>query len=842
MRLEVESLLAAHEEPNSLIDKPIHQLAADLLAEDATPALEGRVIGPYEVKRELGRGGMGEVYLARDMRLGRPVALKLLSAPLIRDIERVRRFEQEARAVSALNHPNIVTIFEITEHDGLRFIATEYIEGETLRERIAKRELTLTEALDIVIQVCGALSAAHETGIIHRDIKPENIMLRRDGYVKVLDFGLAKLAEETAARREWAEGEASARALVSTTPGLIMGTPAYMSPEQARGLKTDARSDIWSLGVVLYEMVTRRLPFEGPTTADILATLLHHEPSPLTRYNEGVPAELEPIAAKALTKEREERYQTAKEFGLNLKRLRQRLGTGVEFEPFIAPEGKAQRAAANATTGEGPLATSETGQAAQTAEAGGVPTTSSAKYITSEIKRLKRGAILALAMLLAVGVVIAHIAYSRYAAESSKASIDQTADIDSIAVLPFANTAGNLEAEYLSDGISESLINSLSRLGGVKVIARSSSFKYKGKEVDPQEVARALGVEAILTGRIVQRGDRLSISAEMVDARDGTQVWGEQYNRPAEDLLQVEAEISREIAERLRLRLTASERQQLAKRETTNPQAYELVLKGRLYHMQGGAENRRKAIEYFQQAVSIDPAYALAYAELSEGYRLLNINRSFDPQELMTKAEAAARTALELDESLPEAHFARANLNRHAWQWQQAEREYRRTIELNPNLAVARHGYAHYLSVMKRHDEAIAESRRARELDPLSLTINGSAGYTLFLARRYDEAIEALQKTLELDQSFPTARFILAATYAARKMYREAIAAYAEVIRSGGDNSGAQIYLGVAYAQAGERNQAKAILKRLQTREGYVSQGELAALYGSLGEPPSTAA
>ena len=369
----------------------------------------------------------------------------------------------------------------------------------------------------------------------------------------------------------------------------------------------------------------------------------------------------------------------------------------------------------------------------------------------------------------------------------------------------------------------------------MKVIARSSSFRYKGKEVDPQEVANALGVEAILTGRVLQRGDNLLISVELVNARDKTQVWGEQYNRKATDLLAVQSEISREIAEKLRLKLTNAEQRQLAKRETANPQAYELVLKGLFYRRKGGTENQKKAIEYYQQAIAIDPTYALAYAELSNTYTFLAGN-ALDPKEFTPKAEGAARRALELDESLAEAHLALANIKLNAWDWATAEREYQRAIELNPNLARAHSRYSAYLSVMGRHEQAIAETKRAREVDPLSPGINANVGWILIFARQYDQAIEALKKTLELDRNYDLTHSYLGYAYTAKGMYAEAIAAYQQAIKAGGDTTEAQIYLGAAYAKAGEREKAQAILKRLQTSKEYVSPGELAILYASLGE------
>ncbi len=441
-------------------------------------------------------------------------------------------------------------------------------------------------------------------------------------------------------------------------------------------------------------------------------------------------------------------------------------------------------------------------------------------------RRLKSRALLAAA---AVIIVLAAVAYIFYTARGGKEAID------SVAVLPFVNESGNPDMEYLSDGISESLINILSQLPGVKVIARNSSFKYKGKDVDVQEVARSLGVEAILIGRVMKRDDQLQISVELMDARNNTQIWGEQYNRNAIELLAVQAEISREIAGKLRLRLTAGEQKQLVKRKTVNPVAYELLLKGRFY-LSKATEGQKKAIEYFNQAIAVDPTYALAYAELSSTYNSLVNENVLDPKEFSPKAEMTARKALELDENLAEAHLAMAGIELFAWNWAAAEREFKRAIELNPNLAPAHTRYMFYLIIRGQHEQAIAESKRAKELDPLSLGANVAVVYGLILARQYDQAIESAKKLLELHQSIPRFHTLLGDTYAAKGEYPEAIVAYKDGIRLGDDSPDTQIALGEAYAKAGEPEKTRAILKRLETGKEYVSPVGLAALYAALGE------
>ena len=767
-------------------------------------------------------GGMGEVYLAYDSQLRRQVAIKLLQAELTENKVRLARFEREAYAASSLNHPYIMTIHEIGEQDGRHFIATEYIEGESLRQRITHSGLEMRETLAIVSQVADALSAAHEAGIIHRDIKPENVMVRRDGYVKVLDFGLAKLAQATEAKDKL-DTEAPTRvAPVHTNPGMVMGTAHYMSPEQARGLEVDARSDIWSLGATLYEMVAGKKPFEGATTTDVLAMILHREPPSLLLYQSQLPAELERIVEKALAKERDERYQNAKDLSVDLKRLKQRLEVDAELERSITPEEEARRTGARAA------ATSLSSKAIATNEAAGVGhTISSAEYVVGEIKRHKLAAVLVLTTIV-LAVVAGLISY-RYSSARSAA-------ITSVAVLPFTNQSGDPNMDYLSDGISESLINNLSQLSSLKVISRGSAFKYKGKEVDPQEVARALGVQAIVTGRVMQHGDQLQVSAELVNVSDKTQMWGEQFNRKVTDTLAVQTEISQQIAEKLRLRLTNAEQQQLVKDVKVNPQAYEQLLKGRFYRQRVSPENLRKAVECFNQAIAIDDKYALAYALLSDAYRLMGSNGFLDPKEAMPKADAAARKALELDGGLAEAHYALAGINLNNWDWMGAEQEFKRAIELSPSTALAHRGYSVYLSKMSRHDQAISEAKRARELDPLYIPWSSNLGYVLYFARQYSQAVEQLKKTLEMDKNYSTTHITLGYTYNAMGQYNDAIAEFEESLRLRGDNTSDQCYLGYALAKAGRRSEAEAILKRLKTTKEYVSPMELSNLYIGLGE------
>jgi serine/threonine protein kinase/Tfp pilus assembly protein PilF len=776
-----------------------------------SPLSPGTTLARYEIRSQIGEGGMGEVFLAQDTQLDRTVALKILPEAVAADHNRLQRFIQEAKSASALNHPNILTVYEIGQGSGIHFIATEFVEGKTLRQQLSHGPTSLNETLDICIQVASALSAAHEANIIHRDVKPENIMIRRDGIVKVLDFGLAKLA---APEPKSVHPEASTRALIKTDPGTVLGTASYMSPEQARGIPLDVRTDIFSTAVVLYEMVAGCLPFTGSTSSELIASILSdREPQPLARYSREVPTELERVASKALRKNRDERYQTIKDFLLDLKSLKQELEFAVKLERSTSPEFR------NATDSQKAGAT------------GRVVEASSAQRITSSRGVRPRRMWLTLAALVAVIAVAAFFGYSRYAPRGSGPTIR------SIAVLPFANTDGNPETEYLSDGISETLINSLSKLPGVKVIARSSSFRYKGKEVDPQEVAQALGVESILTGRVVQRGDNLLISAELVNASDKTQVWGDQYNRKLADILTVQDEIAKRISETLRLRLSGEQQQLLTKRYSENVEAYQDYLKGRFYSAKSTESGLKTSIEYFNKAIEKDPNYALAWAGLANGY-WEDSDIHIAPHDAMSKAKQAALKALTLDDTLAEAHAALAiEMTAYDWDWANAEKEFRRAIELNPDYPTAHAQYGWYLSLMGRHEEAIAEVKRATVLDPLSTNSNGILGLAFGWAGRNDEAVAQLQKTVELDPESWLTLAYLGWVHIGQGKFSEAITALQRA-KQIDDNQYVIGALGESYALSGNRAEALTALSALKemSKQRYVSPHCVAMIYVGLGE------
>jgi serine/threonine-protein kinase len=731
----VESLIA-HDQAESFMDDPAFEDAARLLMQDRTTSLRGQALGPYKILEQIGTGGMGEVHLALHATTNRKVALKLLPPYLIKDEQRAWRFQQEARAVLALNHPNIVTLYDIGQALGIYFIATEFIEGETLRERMARGPLEINEALDITIQVAGALAAAHKAGVVHRDIKPENIMLRPDGYVKVLDFGLAKLTER------YGPITASAIAKIDTEPGLVMGTARYMSPEQARGFPVDARTDIWSLGVVLYEMVAGRAPFEGATPTDVIISIVEKEPVPLARYAPETPARLELIVKNALAKDREQRFHVVTDLLIDLRTLKREL----EIEAVMDQ--------ATATGGDGQTTVAEKRAA---------HTTSRGKYLVSEIKRhWSRSIIIAITLSLAV----ATLAYF-YSGRSSRAPIT------SIAVLPFVNDSVDPTKEYLSDGITESLINNLSQLPTLRVIARSTAFTYKGRAVDPRQVGRELGVDVVLMGRITQREDALSIQADLVNVADGSQLWGEQYNRTLSDALAIQQEISREISGRLRLKITGDEQRRVTRHSTPDTEAYQFYLKGRYLWNKRTDEGARRAIEYFQLALEKDPGYALAYVGLADSYLLSEL---LPARERYPKAKAAAQKALEIDGTLGEAHASLAAIkNWYDFDWPGAEIEFRRAIELSSNYPTAHHWYGEFLANLGRFDESIAEYQRALDIDPLSLAISSDLGMVYYQARQYDRAVEHLKKVIEMDPNYVRSHFYLAYVYEEKGMFDEAL-------------------------------------------------------------------
>ena len=785
LRSQLEALLASHERTNDFIEMPAFEVMADMLTDEQQESLVGLTIGRYQILELLGAGGMGKVYLAQDKHLLRKVALKTLPGYLTRDEELVRRFQREARSVSALNHPNILTIHEIGEVDSCHFMVTEFIEGETLRQRLTRGPLKIEPALDIGSQVASALCAAHQVGITHRDIKPENIMLREDGIVKVLDFGLAKLTE-----RKGDDSEATT--LFHTKQGTVLGTAHYMSPEQARGLPLDARTDIFSFGVVLYEMVTGETPFAGETTTDVLASILTVEPPPLSSFQPQVPPELDQITSKALGKAREERYQDIRELLSHLQKLKQRL----EFE---------------ATN---PIMPGRN--------------TSSAEYVVATIRRHRTSVAAIIAIFLLITTL--GIAYSFF---NTKARA-----IDSLAVLPFVNSTADPNSEYLSDGITESIIYSTSKLPRLRVIPSSSVFRFKGKGIDPQTAGHELGVTAVMTGRVNQHGDDLLISAELIAVRDNSLLWGQQYTRKLADLLTVQEEIAREISERLRTRLTIEEQKQFSKRYTGDVQAYQLYLKGRYYWNKRTRDGYKKATEQFEQAIEKDPSYALAYAGIADCYNVLSSYGIASPRESIPKGEAAARRALEIDGDLAEAHTSLAYVKyQYEWDWAGGESEFRRALELNPNYSTAHQWYALELAGMGRMTDALREINRAQELDPLSLIANVNAGWIFYHARQYDRALEQIRKSLDMDPTFARGHWAISEPLEQQQKYQQATTEL-EKARQIDETPIMLALLGHLYAVTGKTSDARRIVTQLNalSKQAYLDPYFLAEIHTALGD------
>jgi serine/threonine-protein kinase len=752
------------------------------------PLRIGSQLGRYKVLTPLGAGAMAEVYLAQDTKLGRSVALKLLSDKLAIDDSHLHRFEHEARAASSLNHPNILTIYEIGAVKRKHFIATEFIEGQTLRQRLRNARLNLGEALDISIQVAAALSAAHAVGIVHRDIKPENIMVRTDGFVKVVDFGLAKLTEKSADDDSESKSEAPTMMRFDTEPGTVLGTTRYMSPEQARALPLDHRTDIWSLGVTLYEMVAGRRPFDGPSAGDVIAAILEHEPVPLDRYVRAVPPELQAVVMTALAKKLDDRYQRAQIFLSDLQRIKRRQELEIEL---------AQPTLQHATS-DGLIVHSQP----------------SARHISA-------------------------ISSGFGGASGSIRRRKSRKKIDSIAILPLGNSSGDPETEYLADGITETIINSLSKLPKLRVMARSTVFRYKGKEVDPEQVGFDLGIRAVLMGRVLERGDDLIINTELIDVSDGSQIWGEHYNRKRSEILAVQDEIANEISEKLRFRLTPSEKKKLTSRATENIEAYHLYLKGRYHWNKRNGPDLVKGLDFFRQAIDVDPNYALAYAGLADSYTGLATWNIVPAGEAFPKAKAAATRALDLDKSLAEAHASLAfSSGVYDWNWSKAESEFKQAIKANPDYATAYEWYALCLSWTGRHDKAIAMARRAQQLDPLTPIITSVVGVVLHYAARYEEAIAEYEKVLDMDARFIPALCFRGAAYAQLGRHQEAIADEQKAMALAGPTPLALDILGMTQAKSGDRKAAEETLEKLReiAKAKYISAFFLAHTYARLGE------
>ncbi|HSB11979.1 MAG TPA: protein kinase [Blastocatellia bacterium] len=719
-----------------------------------------QTISHYRIISELGAGAMGEVYLAEDTRLGRQVAIKFLPASYQYDPERRTRFLAEARATSALRSPHIAAIFDIGEHEGSMYIVMEYIEGELLSEKVKRGPFGVRQAIDIAAQIADALLEAHSMGLVHCDIKGANLMVNERGMIKLLDFGIVAVAS---AKEEEESSDRTQKVGQQTSVGALTGTVSYMSPEQAIGRAIDPRSDIFSLGVVMYEMLTGQLPFEGGSPVEIIDRILNSEPIPLARLNYAVPPDLDRIVRKCLEKDRDRRYQSVRELLIDLRNLQRDSDSGA------------------------PAATGGLGRQTQ--------------MVTRTRPR--------------------------------KA-------IDSLAILPFANQSGDADLEYLSDGVTEALINNLSRLPKLRVMARSTVFRYQGRGIeDAQQIGQELGVRAVLTGRLLRRGDHLLVKLELVDTYDGAHLWGEQYIRELADIFTLEQEISSEISERLRLKLTSAQKRNLTKGSTENSAAYQLYLKGRYHWNKRTEEAIKKSIDFFEQAIALDPKFALAYAGLADAY---NLEASYSAKPFATpflRAKATALKALSLDDKLAEAHAALAAVK--LWRefdWEGGERGFRKSVELNPSYSTAHLWLALYLAAVEKIDEALSEIKRAVELDPLSRVMNLNLARVLYFARRYDESIAQCLKTIDMFPDYLVAHRRLGIVYGQKRMFEEAEAEFNKALAISPADSETQSTMAYAYADAGRLDDARRILQQLNqlAAASYVSPYSLTRVHIGLGQ------
>jgi serine/threonine-protein kinase len=809
---EVQSLFSSYDKAEDFLATPAVAQVAEMIEADQRALETGQTVGPYEIIGPLGSGGMGEVYLAKDRRLGRQVAVKVLNEKYSGQEANLARFVQEAKAASALNHPNILVIYEIGEAGDAPFIVSEFVEGQTLRAVLRERALSLAEVMDIALQAANALVAAHAARIIHRDIKPENLMLRPDGLVKALDFGLAKLVEPPAL-----DSHDPTFRQEQTASGVILGTANYMSPEQAKGERVDARTDIFSLGALLYEMVAGRAPFAGDSMAETLANVINMEAPPLARMAANVPEELQRIVAKMLRKDRQERYQTMRDALTDLKNLRENLASEAKLERAANSDPHATTVVEEAATRDAPHITAAT-----------------QRSFSQHVKRRSVAAV-ALAALL-VGAVVFGWRYFGPRPTNTK-------PIESIAVLPLENLSGDASQEYFADGMTDAVITELAKIGSLRVISRNSTMQYKGARKKTAEIARELNVDGVIEGTVLRSGDKVRISLQMFRAANDQNVWSNSYERDLRDVLALQSEVSRGIVSEIKVKLTPQEQAGLTSKRAVKPEANDAFFRGRYYFYQAinnapseseQKETFQKSFAAYQQAISIEPNYAEVYAALATAYHWSV--PSYPGSEFYPKSIEAAQKALQIDETNAQAHHALAyciwNYN---WDAVTAEKEYKRAIELDANEGHG--GYALLLSQLGRHDEAMREMQLAMNVDPLNSYLKFLVAPIHINARQYDKASEQCRRVIALNPTQPDYQRGLALSLTYQGKYQEAVAEaqkYLKMIKASPEDS---LDMAWIYAMAGRREEALKIVnehsKRPEEKQDIVA---LARVYAALGD------
>jgi TolB-like protein len=793
LRREVERLLSVEGKISSdfLGSEALEEAASRVISRGDDSSLPpGTMLGPYEVEALLGSGGMGEVFRARDTRLDRTVAIKVLPGNMSPDPLRRQRFEREARAISALQHPNICTLYDVGMPGTVQYLVMEYLEGETLAARLLKGRLPLDLILRYATEVADALELAHKRGIIHRDLKPGNIFLTAHGEGKVLDFGLAKLEGAHPAENSPTMLTSDSKSL--TTPGAAVGTVAYMSPEQARGEELDARTDIFSLGAVIYEMATGRSAFPGKTSALVFKAILDETPKPPTEVESSLPPQLDQIVEKALEKDRDLRYQSAAGLRADLQLLKR--------------DTDSARIAARPVALE---------------------------------RMLKHRKLLFVpaACIAAIGLAAVGTWYRR--------SGRMAAPVDSIAVLPFTNVGGDANIDYLSDGMTESLITNLVHLPELKVKSRNSVLRYRGKEVDAQKVGNELGVSALVIGRVVSRGENIEVSAELADVRDNTEIWAQHYSGKSAGMISLQRQMAGDIAEKLRPKLSTSEKQQVAKQGSQDPEAYELYLRGRYAWNKRTLSDTVTAISYFNQAIAKDPGYALAYSGLADAYDVLP-DYGGSPSENYTKSNVAARRALALDATLARPHATLGeNEMEYDWDFAGGEAEFKKALELDPNDATAHQWYGEKIGMIGgREQDARTEINHAHQLDPMSAIISTMDGFVHALARQYDEAIVVYKKVANENPNFARVHRQLAYAYWGKRMYAQVIEEWKTYGELSGNRNESEFAsaLEQGFRSAGWKGAlAKGIeARQVQRKAGYWPPFEIAQLYADLGDKDQT--